>query len=263
MVYSAIENLNDDTDTATPNVNQQQIKPYSRASALKTISSPSSIKLISSDAIGNILSPDIISHDIAEILPGIMDIGDKNNAKHDPQKDLGDEVIEMRQQFMDQLNKANRNLLRLQHEFGKLHHMSVEFDGLVGSFKESNRHPNARDMIALQKVKDSMDLLDERVCGIASSQQDLVAMLLKMDLRIRQQYKADKLNYDSIDVMLATIDGKLAQIVEEQESTVKTEQIQRYIQSAMNAQSQQITLKVVIVFIVSMVFCCSLFPITP
>lgn len=242
MVYSAIENLNDNKKTTKSTANQQQIKSSSKATVLRPEHS----------------SPHLIAHHISDFLPTIMSIGNKTEAA--PQKDLGDEVIKMREQFIDQLSKANKNLLRLQNEFGKLHYMSMEFDGLVETFKESNKRPTAWNNNDLKKIKNSIDSMDERIRSIANEQHNLIAMLLKMDLRMKQQCKTDKLNFDAIALALVTVEEKLAQITEETKSTVTTEQFQQHIEIVLNAQSQQIQSTVVVAFILSMIVVYSLFP---
>lgn len=231
----------------------QQLK----APALKTAPNPSAKWIPANDG-QNVASANIVTGQIADLVPGIMATDDGAGADRDAQKDLGDGMIKMREQFSDQLSKANRNLLRLQNEFGKLHHMSLEFDELVGSLTG----PHGYDVNDLNKIKDSMDSMDERVRGIASNQDNLTAMLMKMDLRMRQQQKADKLNFDSTAGALAKIDVLLARMVEANEPAAMAEKMQQHTDAALNAQTQQITTTIIVVVVLGIALCYTLFPTT-
>lgn len=235
MVFAAMEEINvvgGKSGIDNPGPMKAPICTSGENSPTKNVPQDSRGHLASANSTTNVNSAKLIRREFDE--------------KSDVTDDTTDDMLKVRDQFFDQLHKANKNLLKLQNEFGKLHHMSLEFDGMVETLKTS-KHPGKMD--DLKKIKKSMDSMNKRMDAITSNQDEVAAMILKLDSRTKQQFEADKKNFELILPVLERMDTQLGQFAKDE--IVSNNAMKEDFENALSNQTNSILSSIVCACIIN------------
>lgn len=176
---------------------------------------------------------------LADLLPIQTQVGDKGEELPDCKEKDPVEATKIQRDFSLQLNKANKNLIRLQYEFGKLQNLSMELDHNPIDFKD---------------MQDSMETMNRRIDGIAKNQQEFVALLLKMSISAKKQDKADKLILDSLSTTLAKLDVQMEQIITNKQPPEWAIDMTKYIHD-MGNENREMAMKMWIAIIANFIVC--------
>lgn len=127
---------------------------------------------------------------------------DKNSDNEDGSKDaLNQHLIKLRQQFSNMQNSANRKMLELQSELGKMQHMSHEFD-VLAEFLTSEEKLSIFEQ-NLDRLQKTVHLTEEKLSEINTNNQ-------KMGRMIRQINDTAKRQHDNNDKAINAIGDRLA-----------------------------------------------------
>lgn len=188
---------------------------------------------------------------VADLLPITMQAYNKGEELPDCKENDTGGASKIRRDFSQQLYKANKNLVRLQHEFGKLQNLSLEFDEMVD---DNRKRKTDHSAVELKGVQDSLEAVNRRIDDIAINQQEFATVLLKMEVYAKKQNKADRLILDSLSTTLAKLDAQMEQATTNKQPPEWATDIKTSIHDV-NKENREIASKICITLIVNCIVC--------